>query len=137
MTNEPIGLLTEFEVRKYSYVLPRVFEKCWTSDKGGLESDKVITIEGTKLLRCLSNEEPPYLMRGVRPYIIPSEVGIDCIPCSSFDWNGQSWIVVDEDLAVARLPIFKSKFGVTSDYETSEVKKKLLDFFAKGGGKVW
>ena len=42
---------------------------------------------------------------------------------------GAEWQVIDDNLAKAVEPIFNSEFGKDNNYETSEVRKKLLEWY--------
>lgn len=48
---------------------------------------------------------------------------------------GAEWQVIDDNLAIAVEPIFNSEFGKDNNYETSAVRKKLLEWYDREAKK--
>ena len=53
-----------------------------------------------------------------------------------FEWLGATWIRIDENLYIAEMPIAMRRFDAESnDYETSEVRQFLLDWYKERLGE--
>ena len=65
----------------------------------------------------------------VRPALDISEFTDIEIADGRFTRLGAEWQVIDDNLAIAVEPIFNSVFGNDNNYETSEVRKRLLEWY--------
>lgn len=68
-------------------------------------------------------------LRAVRPALDISDFNDLEITNGRFTRLGAEWQLIDENLAIAVEPIFNSEFGKDNNYETSEVRKKLLEWY--------
>lgn len=67
--------------------------------------------------------------RAVRPTLDISEFTDLEIADGRFTRLGAEWQVIGDNLAIAVEPIFNSEFGKDNNYETSEIRKKLLEWY--------
>lgn len=67
--------------------------------------------------------------RAVRPALDISEFTDLEIADGRFTRLGAEWQVIGDNLAIAVEPIFNSEFGKDNNYETSEVRKRLLEWY--------
>lgn len=71
----------------------------------------------------------------VRPALDISDFNDLEIINGRFTRLGAEWQVIDDNLAIAVEPIFDSEFGEDNNYETSEVRKKLLEWYDREAKK--
>lgn len=71
----------------------------------------------------------------VRPALDISDFNDLEIINGRFTHLGAEWQVIDDNLAIAVEPIFDSEFGKDNNYETSAVRKKLLEWYDREAKK--
>lgn len=73
--------------------------------------------------------------RAVRPALDISDFDDLEITHGRFTRLGAEWQLIDDNLAIAVEPIFDSEFGKDNNYETSAVRKKLLEWYDREAKK--
>lgn len=129
--DDPLFLLSSEEYNHYVSEIPSV-DTCWwlrNSQEDGMALvimwDGSVGWNGRTVGCCFS----------VRPAVRTSKLECDAeIVYNSartrFFALGATWKVIDDNLAIAETPIMFSGFDEKSnDYATSEVRKKLLDWY--------
>ena len=71
----------------------------------------------------------------VRPALDISDFDDLEITHGRFTRLGAEWQLIDDNLAIAVEPIFDSEFGKDNNYETSAVRKKLLEWYDREAKK--
>lgn len=75
------------------------------------------------------NYSSAYNLYAVRPALDISDFNDLEIINGRFTRLSVEWQVIDDNLAIAVEPIFGSEFGEGNNYETSAVRKKLLEWY--------
>lgn len=127
--NYEINLLSAEEYEKYRDRIPHI--NCWwwlqspgcSSDRAAtVHSDGSVLYDGYFVDRSNGAVYPALKISDYRKYEIGKRVVLYSFP----------WIIIDEGLAIAEVPIAFHKFDAKSnDYENSEIKKFLNDWFER------
>lgn len=124
--NDKIFLLSKEEYNKYRDRIPNVNVRWWLRSPG-FDDIFAATVKGNGDVDYFGNAviSEHY---GVRPALkddnLKSEIGERIVRC------GYTWVVIDNGLAIAEVPITFKRFDAKSnDYETSEIRRFLLDWY--------
>ena len=131
--NDPIFLLSEEEYEEYKDRMPQI--NCWWWLRSpGLDSNDAASVRNNgsadlvgSYVRSTSN--------GVRPALRISNLGLEVRAEIRFYenylvFNGVTWTKIDDDLYITEVPIAFRRFdGKSEDYENSEIRKFLLEWF--------
>ena len=135
--NDPIFLLSTEEYERYKAKIPPMF--CWWWLRSlGYDSNLVafVNYDGAVPRRgCGVNGNGGV----VRPALNISnlKIGKELKPCkppvfvkNKLVFNGVTWVQIDDGLYISELPIAFRRFDAESNnYENSEIRKFLLDWF--------
>lgn len=122
---DEIFLLSEDEYEKYKNAIP-LFECWWWLRTPGAESDHVVGVYNNGVVDCYGSNIKDALSY-VRPalYLEPNHFSIG----SRINKYNFPWVVIDNDLAIAEVPIAAHRFDKKlNDYELSEIRQFLLDW---------
>ena len=127
--DDPIFLLSREEYERYKLKIPHINTSWWLRTPG-IGSKYVAGVIYT------GNVYDGYRVDNDLCAVLPVlkyDIGIYCEanPERFFDL-GVTWTIIDKEkgLAIAEMPIMFSRFDAESnDYATSEVRKKLLDWY--------
>lgn len=131
--NDPIFLLSTEEYEKYRYGMPQI--NCWwwlrPSCCDSFLTPFVFCRNFVCEDGCNVNDDSGAVRPALRISNFKSEVklGIRFYE-NRIVFNGITWIKIDRDLYISEVPIAFRRFDEKSnDYENSEVRKFLLDWF--------
>lgn len=140
--NDKIFLLSVDEYEKYHDKIPKYdadgkdYSGCWwlrTPYKYSASSSSyAFSVVGDCGIVSFFNALRNF---AVRPTLDISDFNDLEIINGRFTRLGAEWQVIDGNLAIAVEPIFNSEFGKDNNYETSEVRKKLLEWYDRETNK--
>lgn len=124
--NEKIFLLSKEEYEKYKERIPCI-AVCWWLRDSGEYGDHAMCVYDIGIVNP-SGLPAEYGSVAVRPAMVidaDGKVGDQITRC------GFPWVVIDDHLAIAEVPIAFRRFDPESgDYEDSEIRKFLLTWYA-------
>ena len=123
--NDPIFLLSVEEYEKYMKKIPQINCWWWLRSPGYYSySAAGVYLDGSVYDCGLSVYSSN---NAVRPALKPFS-GLD--GRERIIYCGVTWIKIDKNLYIAEVPIMFNKFGEdNNDYETSEVREKLIKWY--------
>lgn len=131
--DDPIFLLSKEEYEKYRCSIPKIGAWWWLRTPGE-DPDSAAFVYGDGSVYYRGNGVSIGCI-AARPALRISNLKCDTelvynSARTHFFALGATWKIIDDDLAIAEEPIMFSWFGEKSnDYATSEVRKKLLDWY--------
>lgn len=129
-TTDKIFLLSAEEYKKYKDKIPFVPVSWWLRSPGLLQWNAAVVLRNGGVHTYGSGVY--YNAVAVRPALQIDNLKSNNLKIGDrFGEADCSWIVIDNDLAIAEVPIAWRRFDAESNnYETSEVRKFLLDWYA-------
>ncbi len=136
--DDPIFLLSKEEYERYKSKIPQLSCGWWLRSPGAdldctafIVSNNSIFGRGSVVKYFRGAIRPVVKMSAIRSFLYNGSTYCGT-KNGRFFALGATWKVIDEEkgLAIAEMPIMFSRFDAESnDYATSEVRKKLLDWY--------
>lgn len=133
---DEIFLLSSDEYKKYGNIIPNVETFWWLRDTGWHDDEAILVRRGGTI-----DDTGGYVgasFRGVRPALTIEDIVFANLRIGEryvkYDFP---WIKIDNNLAIAEVPIGFNKFDSESnDYEKSEVRQYLLNWVKSRKGLI-